>query len=354
MVNVWRLFHRLVVLAFGLCCITAAHAYPYSALYAFGDSLSDVGNDLIISGNTVPAPLIYTDGTNTGRFTNGLNYLDGLSSYLGLGPLVPSLAGGTDYAYGGARTTYAGPGLPPQASFLNQIAAFDATHPTPGTADPNALYVLWIGANDMADAIGAAAFAAVQGQDPIPVLVTAIINSLTSIAGAIINLAGLGATHFLVPNLPDLSLTPRIGDFNDAGLNFLAQVASVAFNQNLANILDLFPTLDIRDLDVFGLLNDIVADPASNGFANVKDSCYKGDVNGSDLGSGTSICAIPNQYVFWDFEHPTATTHALLAQRAFVAVVPEPSAIWVLVFAIGGLATFARRRQLRAPAQVPS
>ena len=354
MVNVLRLFHRLVVLAFGLCCITAAHAYPYSALYAFGDSLSDVGNDLIISGNKVPAPSIYTDGTNIGRFTNGLNYLDRLSSHLGLGPLAPSLAGGTDYAYGGARTTYAGQGLPAQASFVNQIAAFDATHPTPGTADPNALYVLWIGANDMADAISAAAFAASQSNNPFPILAAAIINALTSIAGAITNLAGLGATHFLVPNLPDLSLTPLIGGFGSAGLSFLANSASVAFNTNLANTLDLFPSLDIRDLDVFGFLNAIVADPAGNGFANVKDSCYKGDVDGSDLGSGTSICATPDQYVFWDFEHPSAATHAILAQRAFVAAVPEPSAIWVLVFAMGGLASFARRRQLRAPEPVPS
>ena len=352
MVNASRLFRRLVALALSLFCITAAQAGPYSALYAFGDSLSDVGNDLHIYGNAVPRSTIYTDGTNTGRFTNGLNYLDGLSSLLGLGPLAPSELGGTNYAYGGARTTYADA---PILSFNDQIAAFDSTHP-PGTADSNALYVLWIGANDMSDAIRNAAVAIFLGDDPSLVIGAAIGNAMSSIAGAIGNLVGLGATHFLVPNIPDLSLTPRIRDLNDPlGASVLAHQVSLAFNDALAATLNgAFSALDIRDLDVFGLLNDIVSDPAGNGFANVTDSCYKGDVDGSDIGAGTGVCGTPGKYVFWDYQHPTAATHALLAERAFAAVVPEPPAIWMLVFVMAGVATFARRRQSRVPALLPN
>jgi hypothetical protein len=80
-----------------------SRASAFTSLYAFGDSLTDVGNDYAVTFNTVPAPAIYTDGTNTGRFTNGLNYLDVLAGDLGLGPLTPSVSGGTVYAYGGAH-----------------------------------------------------------------------------------------------------------------------------------------------------------------------------------------------------------------------------------------------------------
>jgi phospholipase/lecithinase/hemolysin len=74
---------------------------------------------------------------------------------LGHGALLPSLAGGTDFAVGGAQTgafgAYAGspgdllpaPGNPTPAS---QLGMFLADVPTPA---PNALYTLAIGGNDL-------------------------------------------------------------------------------------------------------------------------------------------------------------------------------------------------------------
>ena len=69
------------------------------AIYAFGDSLTDVGNIYAASGGTVPgAPYV------NGQFTNGSVWVQDLASGLGLGPLTPSLVGGTDYAYGTGET----------------------------------------------------------------------------------------------------------------------------------------------------------------------------------------------------------------------------------------------------------
>jgi hypothetical protein len=39
-----------------------------------------------------------------GHFSNGLTWVEDLSNMLGLGTLKPSLAGGNDFAYGGAET----------------------------------------------------------------------------------------------------------------------------------------------------------------------------------------------------------------------------------------------------------
>ena len=368
MAYVLRLFRPFALLVAALFCVTSAHAIPYSALYAFGDSLSDVGNDLVITNpaygapRQIPDPTIYTGGGLTGRFTNGASYIDGLAGYLGLGALAPSLSGGTIYAYGGARTTYAMTGLPVQASFDNQIAAYAANLSSAGaTADPNALYVVWIGANDMADAIvgGVAAFinaligggSLTDAQNAAALVIgNAISQAMNSIGNAIAQLAGVGAKHLLVLNLPDLALTPLVNEQGNATLDALARGASVGFNQSLVAVLDLAPfsTLDIRELDIFDALNDIVLNPARYGISNVADSCYTGEVDGTALPGrpAPTVCSDPASHVFWDYEHPTAAVHGILAQQAFAAVIPEPPAIWLLMFAMAGLTTFMRRRRL--------
>ena len=72
---------------------------------AFGDSLSDTGNDLIAFGS--PQPPYYQ-----GRFSNGPNWIDDLAAKLGVPDPQPSLAGGTNYAYGGATATSVNTGVP--------------------------------------------------------------------------------------------------------------------------------------------------------------------------------------------------------------------------------------------------
>ena len=75
----------------------------YSAVYAFGDSLSDAGNVSITTsaaGATEPvSPPYYKQqyGSISGNvFSNGPTWVQNLSIALGLGTLAPSLAGGTD------------------------------------------------------------------------------------------------------------------------------------------------------------------------------------------------------------------------------------------------------------------
>lgn len=335
---------RVLVASCLLVAGTAAQAGIYSNMYVFGDSLSDIGNDLAATGGGVPAPAYYRDGTTTGRFTNGLNYVDRLATSLGLS-IAPSTQGGTDYAYGGARTNSVAAGLPPSVlNFNQQVGSYLGG----GTADPGALYVLWIGANNMSDTINAAVADALSGHaGQIPGLINSSIGSvMNSIATAIGGLAGLGAQHFLIPNLPNLALIPEVNGLGNPLVSGLAGNISVAFNQALASTLslNLFSVLDIRSIDVFAAQTQMTADPAAYGLTNVTDACYTGQVDGS--GSPT-VCANPNQYLYWDFEHPTAALHSQIGKLALAAVVPEPGS-WSLVFAGLGLMGVLRRRQLRA------
>ena len=90
----------VTIVAASLLC-GGAHAATYPAIYSFGDSLSDAGNVRISSLHTLPKQPPYFNG----RFSNGLNWLDDLTAKLGVSDAAtPSLAGGDDFAFGGAQT----------------------------------------------------------------------------------------------------------------------------------------------------------------------------------------------------------------------------------------------------------
>src|SRR5829696_2797601 len=80
----------------------AAQDSAYTSLTVFGDSLVDAGNIYIATGGATPAA---SGGYYQGRFTNGYDYTDLLNIDLFGSPTTPSLAGGTNYAFGGARAT---------------------------------------------------------------------------------------------------------------------------------------------------------------------------------------------------------------------------------------------------------
>ena len=134
---------------------------PIRSMYVLGDSLSDQGNMLAattvlgapLGQPGIPDQLHYFQG----RFSNGENYVDVLASDLGFS-VTPSLAGGTNFAFGGTRTNYniieqpLGP-YPPGAYpwTLNlQTRAFLAPAAT-RDVDPTALYVVFSGSNDIGD-----------------------------------------------------------------------------------------------------------------------------------------------------------------------------------------------------------
>jgi GDSL-like Lipase/Acylhydrolase len=104
-----------------------------------------------------------------------------------------------------------------------------------GVADPNALYFVWGGANDL-----------LTRDSPVA--------GAQNIAGYVAELAMDGATHFLVPNLPNLGLTPFVQSLGPAGVA-AAQGFSLAFNATLAAQLDSlrqqFPNRDITEFDIY-------------------------------------------------------------------------------------------------------
>ncbi len=328
----------------------AAEAGPYSGLYVFGDSLSDSGNVLSITGGApggIPASAYYSDGPVVGRFTNGLNYIDRVAATLGLA-LTPSTTGGTNYAFGGARATYARADLAAYGAlgFDKQVDRYLTD--SGGVVDANALYVLWIGSNDMSDGFGQALMA---GGSLAPIGAAAT-NAVTTLLTKFSTLEALGARHFAIGTVPDLGLTPAVQElaalYGDPGIAMLATGAAMAFNGALAASLPSFvaPGADVTLFDSFGLLRAVTADPLAYGLTDVADGCYNGQVDGTPTpGAGPiTLCANPDGYIYFDTEHPSARAHQILADSLAAQLVPEPAGGWALTLGGLGLLGFMRRR----------
>lgn len=346
---------RLAALAIGIAAhVGAAHASPYSDLIIFGDSLSDTGNVLALSSGTFPA---YPAAP--GRFSNGPVWTEYLAAGLGLPagaqpanllftgaavvPIGPQ--GGGNYAYGGARTGLDGAAFPTSGLFgqlINWNGSFFGG-PLTRAADPDALYVLMAGANDLRDA-------RTTGD------ATLVDDAATNLVNAMALLAQAGARHFLISNVPDLGKTPEAVDL---GMTKSSTAVTLAFNAALAaGASDLDAAffgasgvdLDIRTIDLFGLGEAVYDDAVNNsgltyGITNVTTPCLtRGAFSGQYFAPDATATACATSG-YSDDLHPSAAFHRLLGQLALSTAVPEPAPLALMALAL--MALVATRRRAR-------
>jgi phospholipase/lecithinase/hemolysin len=324
---------RLIVL-FVLAIPLQGWALPFSNLYVIGDSLSDQGN-LFLATSAVAGPanaLPASDHYFNGRFSNGPVYTDFLSQRLGI-PLTPSLTGGNNFAFGGARTDYntvettAGGPLPP-GLFPWTLNAEVQAFKNRGVNDPGALYIVFSGANDVTDIV-------VNGLNP----ATVIPNTINGILGAVAAFASAGAKTIVVPNLPDLGLTPLFLSSGPAA-SAAATNLTIQFNALLDAQLDAISGLNIIELDTFNLVRNVVFNPGQFGLSIVTTPCHSGFVAPHPNGDE---CPNPSEFLFWDIVHPTTNVHTILADAA-IAAIPEPSTLALLLLGMLVLASVVNRR----------
>lgn len=307
-----RINKLATALALAFAGIGAAQAQQFSGVVSFGDSLSDAGNIAALSG--LPPGNSFTtnpDPVAAQIVAAAFGYNQG-----------NSLAGGSNYAYGGACANAAGPCVNPAAPRLGQQLAQYLT-PRGGRADGNALYTVWMGANDIFAALGGGVWTT-QPQIQAGTTVVA-----TSVVGNVLALQNAGANYIVIFNLPDLGRTPQ---FLGAGATAAGAASFAAVSYNTALNQGLLSTRDgIIPVNTFALVNEVIADPGKFGFANVVGTACTGPGAPSSVACGPVGSGLPytyaaganNSFFFADGVHPTGAAHAILA-KVILATIAAP------------------------------
>jgi outer membrane lipase/esterase len=312
-----RVLPALLLSLFAAASGPSASAASFSNVYVFGDSLSDAGYfrpffQALTAQGFPPAlvPILGRFTTNPGPVWSEL-----VAEYYGVTPAPSNVSGGTIFAQGGARVSevpgYVTPPGQPQRSISTQITEF--LNASGGTADPNALYTVWGGANDLFVQLGqfqAGTINAAQLQ-----------ANFLAVAGSEIQQIGrlqaAGGRYIAVFTLPNIGATPAF-----AGQPTSSAVTALSAGYNTTLLTGLQAAgIRVIPVDAFALFNQIVANPAAYGFTNTTGMacgpfppftstpnsffCYQGNLVAPNAAS---------TYVFADSVHPTTAGHALIAQ----------------------------------------
>ncbi len=298
----------LVTSVIALAWSAGSATAQWSGFFFFGDSLTDAG-----SYQPVLPP-------GVGRFTTNpdLVWAQVLGARYGF-TITPANQGGTDYAYGGARVTLT-PGYPAQPPTNAAVPIATQVGQQLGRGiDPNAVYAVWGGANDIFVQLGLAQAGTITSAQ----LQAAVALAATQYVQQVAALQAAGAQNLVVLNLPDIGKTPA---FLAAGPAAAAQVSAITglYNGTVQAGLDALGGNLLR-IDMYALFNEILANPAAFGFTNTTALACAG-VPSSLLCSPANLVA-PNanqSYVFADGVHPTGGAHAAIA-GVIASILESPS-----------------------------
>jgi phospholipase/lecithinase/hemolysin len=298
----------------------------FTGVYVFGDSLVDPGNDLRAAQLLNAFPFVgLPSGAPTadkgyfqGRFTDGYNFADLISNKLLAEPTRPTFPYGfsdpvfglsipflnrpegnnLSFAYGGAKAV---PGLDPAPSLHAQTVIYGNF-----TADPNALYVISIGANDVLKLVPK------SGAPVVGAEAEAQLSDIASqITANVAELLSRGVRHIVVADIPDVGLTPSYAGADNEAVRrtLLTQYAerADALLQSDLGALNLPAGATVYDYDFLGYAQSAVSNPAAHAFTNVTQARMTAQPGVTDPPGGG--------FLFFDKLHPSAQAHAQIAAQ---------------------------------------
>jgi phospholipase/lecithinase/hemolysin len=309
--------------------ILAAAAPAAGQVYVFGDSFVDAGNAYLGTLPFVPPlPAPAADpaqGYFQGRFGDGFTYADIISRRLTGSVTTPFLAGGSNFAVGGARaaTDRVIPPFPGSIPSLpNQRLLYDSV--TGGAVDPEGIYILSFGNND----VSALRSGDTSGLSPQQYGALYVANFVD----AVVDLSAGGAKHIFVFGVPNPGQPEGVAlqAALDAGLDAVAPGL----------------TTPVTRFDYFSFFAQLQASPVSYGLTATPDFTSQCILT-RPLVAGSRDCT---GLLFFDDVHVTKAVQFEIARAALaqsgLGTVPEPASWAMLIAGFGLIGATQRLRRV--------
>ncbi|URD82435.1 lipid catabolic process [Musa troglodytarum] len=322
----------------------------YSAIFSFGDSLTDTGNLVFFSGgkdqaNRPPYGETYFHRPN-GRYSDGRIILDFIAQTTGL-PLVrpyPAGRGSEGFVYGANFAVAGGCALSnafyeaegfnvtwEDYSLGTQLKWFEQLLSSPSVLAPNdalskSLFIVGeMGANDYSSVL--------VGDNPMESARALVAPVARAIGAAIDALVRTGAKTVLVSGVFPLGCVPlfltrfrtRNAEAYDPAtgclkwLNEFSQYHNLLLQRELRRLRRAHPHSTIIYADIYGALMAIYTSPSHFGMTSTLKACCGGEGpynydSSVTCGDPTStLCSDPWSYVSWDGLHFTEAASQIVA-----------------------------------------
>ncbi|KAI3950701.1 hypothetical protein MKX01_030281 [Papaver californicum] len=329
----------MIMITFDVHVTTMVAAYNVPAIFSFGDSIFDAGNnrfkkDCTIQANFTPYGQNYFHHP-TGRFTNGRTVPDFFCQFLGIDLQKPFLqaamevnnnrsqgypSNGINFASAGSgvmNATNADEGVMPIHQQLEQFKLLMSENRIDKKLVQQSLFLFESGSNDIFNyfipfetpTLDPDAFVDVMLEE-----VRYLIDQIYQLGARRIGIFSLGPVGCVPARtlLPGAPVTKCFGKMNKM---------IKKYNKGLETIVMGVPLTHPGAVAVYGAVYDVVqrfrAIPQRYGFWNTSSACCGVGVLKGMAQCGKdefSVCENPNEYLFWDFFHPSEHTYKLLSK----------------------------------------
>lgn len=342
------------IFIFSFPAVTAVKYHDHihvPAMFLFGDSLADAGNNNFIQNTTAKANFPPYGETffhcPTGRFTNGRTAFDFIASMLRL-PFPPpflkprsDFSHGINFASGGSGlldSTGDGLNVIPLSLQIRQfVANYSSTLKQKGAGGiygkthlSQSLYVISSGGNDIA--LNYLLNTTFQRTTSAPEFVKLLLSKYNEY---LLSLYSNGARKFLVLDIPPVGCVPssRLAGIKawNGGCLETANKLAMAYNRGLRQlILDLNKKLEGATFlvtNVYHFVLNIIKHGKSYGFTETKNACCGAGPFNTAVNCGLKVpqdkrgrykaflCKQPEKYVFWDGTHPTEKVYWMVFRQ---------------------------------------
>ncbi|OAY53266.1 GDSL esterase/lipase 1 [Manihot esculenta] len=334
-------FHRcLLILCASLLISTSTQNPPqhHVALFIFGDSLFDAGNNNYLK-NAIGLANFWPYGETffkhpTGRFSDGRLISDFIAEYLKLPLIPPYLQPGIDHFTDGVNFASGGAGalvethqgnegrvidLKTQVLYLKNVK--EHIQQQKGDAETRrllsrAIYLISIGGNDYI--APSSVFESFSKEEYVGMVIgnlTSVIKEIYKIGGRKFAFVGMGAF--------DCSPNMRALKQDEGGCDEEITALAKLHNQVLPEILKELKS-ELKDFkysffDFYSTLSERINNPSKYGFKVANEACcgsgpFRGVLSSCGISKDYKVCEDVSEYLFFDSVHPTEKAYKQLAK----------------------------------------